>query len=437
MVVEGTSMSYKAVITRIKVAPHPNADRIAVGDCFGNKVIVSKDTKTGDLGIFFPVEGQLSNEFCQFHDLIARYDTETKKKIGGGFFDKNRRVRAQNFRGVKSEGFWMPIERLYEYFGIDDLYEGMVFDNKGPDDYSGFTTGDGTWHPLCRKYETPATIRAKNNKARQAVESRVINFPRHLDTEQLRYEWDNIPVGSRLDISEKVHGTSHRVAYTKVRQDITWWQRIVNRGFNNAFPEYIWQTVHGTRNTFVDSTSKGYYGSEAWRIDTIDGIDLNKGEVVYGELVGYTPNGPIMNTQTTLPELRKQYPERMVYSYGCEPGEARFLIYRIVQYNNNEAYELSWDQVVDRAKEMGFDTVPDHTKFILTEENRASLREFIEDTTFGPSYLDSRHIREGVVVRVTTPDGSVYFLKNKSFEFGRMEGYIKDSAEYVDREEIA
>lgn len=49
-------MSYVAYITTLKnVQPHPNADRLLLGDCFGNTICVSLDYKDGQIGVYFPM----------------------------------------------------------------------------------------------------------------------------------------------------------------------------------------------------------------------------------------------------------------------------------------------------------------------------------------------------------------------------------------------
>ena len=57
-------MSYTAIITRIKTRPHSNADRLQLGTCLGNQVVVGLDTKDGELGIYFSTDGQLSERMC-------------------------------------------------------------------------------------------------------------------------------------------------------------------------------------------------------------------------------------------------------------------------------------------------------------------------------------------------------------------------------------
>src|SRR3990167_2857998 len=100
-------MSYTAVITRISTRPHPNANKLALGLCCGNQVIVGLDTPDGSLGIYFETDGQLSEKYCLENNL---YTASARAKLGlpalpagesAGFFSEKRRVRSQRFRGEK------------------------------------------------------------------------------------------------------------------------------------------------------------------------------------------------------------------------------------------------------------------------------------------------------------------------------------------------
>ena len=52
-------MSYKAYVCQIKnLRDHPHADRLYLGECFGNTVAVSKEGYYADMiGVYFPVDG--------------------------------------------------------------------------------------------------------------------------------------------------------------------------------------------------------------------------------------------------------------------------------------------------------------------------------------------------------------------------------------------
>ena len=120
---------YKAYVCEIKnVRPHPNADRLDLGDCFGNTVCVGHgDFTDGDLVVYFPTDGQLSEEFCRVHDLVRRKD-DAGNQCGGYLEPGKRNIRAIRLRGERSDGLVMPLTCL-EYTGVDvrTLEAGFAF----------------------------------------------------------------------------------------------------------------------------------------------------------------------------------------------------------------------------------------------------------------------------------------------------------------------
>ena len=186
-------MAYQAIIARIKVRDHPNADRLKLGTILGTQVVIGLDTQDNELGVFFPCDGTLSEEHCKFNDLLPRFD-EQGKRVGGGYFDPKRRVRAQKFRGEKSEGFYQPISSLaWTKYDLSKLKEGDAFE-----ELNG--------KKVCEKWVNPATLQARSSNQPKTRKANPL-FLEHVDTKQFRYELDNIPDGSLLYISEKLHGT--------------------------------------------------------------------------------------------------------------------------------------------------------------------------------------------------------------------------------------
>ena len=85
---------YTAYIVRInELRKHSNADRLQVANIFDCNVIVDMNTKVGDIGIFFPVDGQLSKAYCEQNNLCRKKD-ENGKNIGGYLDESKRNVRA-------------------------------------------------------------------------------------------------------------------------------------------------------------------------------------------------------------------------------------------------------------------------------------------------------------------------------------------------------
>ena len=189
---------YKAIVCKIKnLQRHPNADRLQIGKAHNYDVIVSLDVKEGDLGVFFPCDGQLSHELCYNNNLYQDKSKNKDPEAKGGFFSDNRRVRAINLRGARSEGFWSPVS-IFDWLEQDVmLKEGQMFDVLVGID-------------ICNKYVTPATMKRQNNKPRGRNELKLKDqfpdFKKHFSTNHLKSHGYLIPDTAFLIISEKMHG---------------------------------------------------------------------------------------------------------------------------------------------------------------------------------------------------------------------------------------
>lgn len=427
-------MSYKAIIAKVKTRAHPDPEvhSMQIGHVAGHDVIISKQVQDGTLGVFFPTDGALSARMLAENDLVPRFD-ENGVKIGGGYFDERGRVKAQKFRGVKSWGYWTPLDALaWTGFDLNSLESGYEF-----------TELNG--HQICLKYETPATQAVKRQGKLHRGELKT--FRMHIDTEQFKYKADSIQVGAILEITEKLHGSSQRqsMALVEVVQPLKWWQKLLRR---KPTTTSTWQALVGSRKVILNDPEfkGGWYGSDLFRKVYLDQVKdyLHKGETIYGEIVGYTGNGlqPIMAAHdaglTKDKELIKRFGKVMNYSYGCEVGQNKFYVYRITQTNEDGvSVELSPSQVRARCAVLGLSYVPVLAPAFIYDGNVEALKALVEQLATGESTLDNRHIREGVIIRAENPDGSTTFYKYKSFEFCVMEGIAKSQDDYVDAEESA
>lgn len=458
-------MSYSAIVCRISVRPHPKADRLQLGTAYGNQVVIDLDVKDGELGIFFPCDGELSEEFCRLNDLFPRFDDQNRR-IGGGFFDpRNRRVRAQSFRGEKSDGFWCPLSYLRSMF-FDEVVNNLK-------DGDQFTCLDG--REICRKYETEKTVQAAARAQKQGTPKKNSFFKEHVDTKQFSYESKKIPVGSVVHLSEKLHGTSARYGFFEECELLTGWRKWLY-AFCGLFAGFVGLPVStaqrkllvGSRRVQLKSVTSetSFYGDEGFRFAVTKKLNGNMrpGETIYGELVGYQKwESPIMGTVSTAglqdKEFKKIYGDSITYKYGCTVGTSRFFVYRITKTDQDgHVVELSVEQVKARCKVLELDYVPEFSgplvvmpgsdrletmgiSFPLVTGGEAghlqSLEKMVEGLLKGPSTLDTSHIREGVVIRIDNPDGSTSFLKAKSHEFKVLEGIIKDQEGYIDAEEAS
>lgn len=426
---------YSAIITSIKKSEHPNAERLAIGHCKGFTVVISKDIEEGQLGAFFPSDGKLSTEFCIQNNLYPVLDDQGKR-IGGGFFDrKNSRVRAQAFRGVQSEGFWCPLS-YFDYLPTKakaQLVEGFEF-----------TSIDGI--EICDKWINPATLRAiKNQQGKKVVNQRETPFLlMHSDTDQLKYKLDQIPVGARITLTSKCHGTSGRSGFSleKVKQSIINLPYLRDIFYRDV-EEWVWR--NGTRRVLVESfkdiRSNSFYGNEEFRYlhEKVLKYTLPKNVAVYYEVVGYTTEGKLIMPEVDCTqhskEFVKQYGKTMSFTYGCSAGQSKMYIYNVVLTTDDEhRFTLNYEQLKAFCIKHGLDVVPQLYPTFTYDGDTEELKALCDSFSVGADVLDSSHIREGICLMIEY-NGEVTFLKNKSADFYILEGIMK-SSDAVDMEEL-
>lgn len=425
-------MAYSANIGKIKTRKHPDADKLRLGTICGEQVVVGLETIDGELMVYFPCDGQLSKEFSDANDLVGYTDTKTGEKKGG-YFGKNRRVKAQKFRGERSDGFACPLSFLLKA-GVSEKTVSSLKEG------TQFTELDGI--TICQKYITPATARALKTKQKNNRKKDNICFPQHFDTKQFRYEASQIPAGSILYITEKLHGTSSRYGYVleEVEVQQPWYKRLFG---NKTRKEIQWKHQVGSRRVILKGPEHiGFYNNSKFRYDIMKDtwFSLRKGELIFGEIVGYQENGtPIMPIVSTSPmkdkSFSKEWGTHMEYKYGCPTNECRFYVYRIAMVNEDgHVQDLPWAQVKKRCEILGLQHVPELVGPVVYDGNVENLEFIVKGFVDGPSEIDNSHIREGVCIRVEH-DRGIYCLKEKSFPFKVLEGIAKDNSQYVDIEE--
>lgn len=430
-------MSYEAIITKIEsIRPIEKADRIVAATVLGTEVVVSVSTKVGDLGVFFPTDGIFEDAFCEANDLFPQLDKDGKR-IGGGFFTKGKaRIRSQKFKGVKSNGFWCPVAYLnYTGYDLTKLKEGDKFDSLNE-------------VKVCSKYVTEATKRAQANAAKQGKKLPVsIAFPQHVDSSKFQYDWQEIKAGDLITATIKMHGTSQRLGRTYVAEALSVWKQWINR-FRPIFKDSAKvDYLVGTRRVILDLAKAGtsYYGNEAFRYLHLEQIKarLEVGEVIMGELVGYTTTGqkimPDHSTKETQDKaFIKQYGDAISYTYGQVEGTCELYVYRILKAaEDGSTVDLTWRQVKARCAELGLKHVVEVAPQFIFDGDYEWLKTFVKTYEGGPDPIDPRIHREGIVLRVEHGGKTPLFTKAKCFEFGVMEGYLKADETYVDREESA
>lgn len=458
-----------------ELRPHPNADKMQIATFFGNDTCISLEAKIGDIGIYFPSDLQLSEEFCDYNHLCR---TKADGTPDTGYLERDKRnVKAIRLRGEKSDGIYMPLKCL-DYIGADAL---------------SFQIGDRidvvNGCEICRKYIPRRSHRrghaSDGNRTRKKKVDVAPLFAEHADTEQLAYNLGAFKPGDEIEITLKMHGTSQRTGYLPVFDHYNdtipcragnAMKQVMNRLLgkevytetHDGKPVYKWGYVSGTRRTVLDDYDGGYYGSNEFREQhskTFEG-KLWKGETVYYEVVGFTHTGaPIMaegKNDKLGKDFVKQYGKTTVFSYGCDcAGQAwkedrgqdadkpqsDIYVYRMTMTNEDGAVvEYSPDFMRYRCEQMGVKCVPVMWKGTIPAHtaDEAAIRlgldagEWIKDKAEefydGPDPIGKTHVREGVVVRILNrPKFCAY--KHKNYNFKVLEGIIKDAAEIPDIEE--
>ena len=153
---------YCGFVVKVKdIKPIEGADKLNTCKVFDSTVVVDKTVNENDLYIYFPCDGQLSKDYCDYNNLVRKKDVNGNNI--GGFLDPDKRnVKAIKLRGERSDGLVMPLSSL-DYIS-KDLKDMLVVGDQ-------ITVLDGK--EVCRKY-IPRGKRTVN-RAQTKKEKRKVN----------------------------------------------------------------------------------------------------------------------------------------------------------------------------------------------------------------------------------------------------------------------
>ena len=435
----------KAIYCEItKLGEHGNAHSLQVATLYGYPVIVGKDARKGDIGLFIQEGSQLSESFALAHGLLAKHPT-TGEKLGG-YLRSNRKVSAVTLRGRDSMGIFIPME-------IEGVELGDEID-----------TLPGESDPFVGKYETPAQLARKGVATGEKIKGQKhrlpapVGFDAHYSTPHLNRSVWSLVFAPRVVVTEKLHGTSGRTGMAEIEVDRGPLRSWLSRKMPRLFPrQYRRAVVSGSRSLHFayKPTPEGY------RQVIHDALApwVKNGETWYYEIVGFSDRGkPIMPSHGG-----------MRFSYGCEPlpntppreqlGRAfKIYVYRIVSGGR----ELGYDKIAARIEDIRREAadletldalddphpskwlapVPFLDNWLDTDGDGFDHEDLIELGSrhcVGRSTLDPSHIREGSTLRGESLDGFAITkaMKRKSHAFVSGEGVLADDPNSIDPEAIS
>lgn len=428
------SQNYTATVIKLPVKqPVQGLDNLVQVEVFGNTCLISKDSPTDALYLYFPAGTQINDPFLHVNSLYreTQLNADSTKK---GFFEPNGRVKGLKLRGIISTGFVTTIDSL------NDIYQGAGHTPLKEGD--NFNELDGI--EICRKYfvpgNTPGTPKGDkqakvNNKLADLMIPNQFRF--HGETAHLAKCLANFSPNDIIVITDKWHGSSCILSRVYVNNKLNWRQKLWNKvKFLPKFGTQKWGYIYSSGKP-KSNLPKGIDGE--WKNDGIDFYNadiwrrayedykhaLEDGISLYGELVGFTDNGAYIQRD---------------YDYGCDPQGAesdakdnyRFIIYRITYTKpNGQFIEFSWQQIktycalygLEHAHELYFGRAGDFASVNEAQEFGDGLfetivKEFIKEQ-------DCKHCKnavpaEGIVIRrdghLTKYD--VYKVKSKRFVYG-------------------
>lgn len=337
-VLEPENKDYAAYVVRL---PEPVAleglDNLVGLQVLGNQALVSKDTDYGDLALVFTAGTQLSEEFARKNNL-HRHPEKNDDKDQAGYLEDNRHIRHMKLKGHTSSALVMKLSALsyIKKLDISQFKEGDCFDKIGD-------------HEICQKFVSKKTRAQLTFEKNKKIWSRVDEkfLPQHYDTDSYFKNSHIIPEDRDVTVTQKLHGSSIRIANTIVSVKHSLAERWVRRlGVRVIEKEY--DMVYGSRRVVKDLNNPShqhFYDTDIW---TFNGQKLAglvpKGYLVYGELVGWTPEGAALQSK---------------YTYDIPQGLAELYVYRVATINpEGFVVDLTYDQIAEFCRDRGLKVVP-------------------------------------------------------------------------------
>jgi len=335
---EPENKDYAGVIVRL---PKPVAleglDNLVGLQVLGSQALVAKDSDYGELALVFTAGTQLSEEFA-YKNNLHRHNDKNEDQSQSGYLEDNRHVRALKLRGHTSSALVLKLSSLSYIKKLDlTLFEeGDTFDKIGD-------------HEICRKFVRKPThaqkVLEKNKKIFSRVDEKFL--PQHYDTDNYFKYMHIIPEEKEVTVTQKLHGTSVRIANTIVQRKMTWKDKVAKK-IGAVVQDREYDYVYGSRRVIKDKNNPShvhFYDTDIWSTEGEKLVGkIPQGYLVYGELIGWTVEGAQLQSK---------------YTYQIPSPIAELYVYRVATINpEGVVTDLTYDQIVEFCRDRDLKVVP-------------------------------------------------------------------------------
>jgi len=414
----------------------------------GNEIITSNQTKEGTIGIYFPLECQISASYLKANNEFKTKELNADINAKPGFFEEKGRVKAVRLRGNKSMGYVAPIDTLAYILGdkVSDLTSlvGEEFDT---------VNGEEIVKKYVVKKQGTGSLTTQHNK--KVRESKIIDnqFRLHYDTAQLGKNLHRLQPDNIISISWKLHGTSFVSSKVLCKRPLKWYEKFakwLGVGVSTTQYDNIYSSRKVIKNEDINTNPEHYYKYDLWKdINEHFKDNLLDGETIYGECVGFTKDGGYIQKG---------------YDYGCKENEYKIYVYRITQTSTQgKVIDLPYFMVQERAEQLGVETCPliyfgpangwfdaadEHGNTVLTlEEWREQYLEALKSAYVYDQdcqFCANKVPAEGIVLRIegySNPEAlklkSFRFLEHETKELDKGEENIEDAQQEEENSDTA
>ena len=329
---------YCGTVVKIgEILPIEGRDRIVKTMVNGLSIVIGKDEfQTGDVAVYCANETQLHELFLHLNSMYDDKELNIDKEKKG-YINKHGRVRIVKLGGVPSYGILLhptsiatflnePVEVVNEYLGNHV--------NEDFDEING--------EIFCKVYVPPIKTSNRQMSKSEKRNKKLARFKMliegsfrlHYDTDQLARNMHEFSPDDKVFISNKLHGTSICLANILTNVPTNWFKRMWHKLTGKYEFDQKYNIVYSSRNVikneFINPKQKagGYYSDDIWGYWAEKlAAYIPQDFCIYGEVVGYTPNGT---------------PIQKGYDYGCLPTDevkSKLMVYRVT--HNDKEFEIT------------------------------------------------------------------------------------------------